>query len=293
MTVIASNMPGLREAADELILQADAERHHAGERRDADRHAEHRQRRAQLRLPEVAAARDRACREASSRRVTIARTSRARPIAPSSSVTVRCAYCSARPASCVTMMIVLPSRSLRSFSSVHDLARRAAVEIAGRLVGEQQVRLVRQRARDRHALLLAAGELARAVLLPSAEADRRRAGARAWRSRSSRGTPANIIASATFSAALIVETRLNDWKMMPTLRRRWRLSSTLDICARSCSKMRSEPSVRAIEPGDQVEQRGLAGAGGAEQPEELPFADRAATRRRARAPSRPPCGSAS
>ena len=57
-----------------------------------------------------------------------------------------------------------------------------------------------------------------------------------------RGTPANIIASATFSAALIVETRLNDWKMMPTFFRRWRLSSVLDICARSWSKMRSDPS---------------------------------------------------
>ena len=43
----------LREASDELILQAHAERHHAGERRDPDRHAERRQRRTQLRLPEV------------------------------------------------------------------------------------------------------------------------------------------------------------------------------------------------------------------------------------------------
>jgi hypothetical protein len=34
-------------------------------------------------------------------------------------------------------------------------------------------------------------------------------------------TPANIIDSATLSSAVIVGTRLNDWKMMPTLRRRW------------------------------------------------------------------------
>ena len=44
---------GLREAPDELILQPDAERDHAGKRRDPDRHAEHRQRRAQLRLAEI------------------------------------------------------------------------------------------------------------------------------------------------------------------------------------------------------------------------------------------------
>ena len=62
----------------------------------------------------------------------------------------------------------------------HDLARRAAVEIAGRLVGEQQVRLVRQRARDRDALLLAARELPRPMVLAAAEAHRleQRRGAR-------------------------------------------------------------------------------------------------------------------
>ena len=45
------------------------------------------------------------------------------------------------------------------------------VEIAGRLVGEQQARRVDQRARDGDALLLAAGELARRVALAIAEAD--------------------------------------------------------------------------------------------------------------------------
>ena len=41
----------------------------------------------------------------------------------------------------------------------------ARVEVAGRLVGEEQRGRVDQRARDRDALLLAAGELVRQVLL--------------------------------------------------------------------------------------------------------------------------------
>ena len=51
----------------------------------------------------------------------------------------------------------------------HHLDRRAAVEIARRLVGEQQRRLRDERARDRHALLLAARQLARLVIQPLAE----------------------------------------------------------------------------------------------------------------------------
>src|SRR5262249_34569938 len=45
------------------------------------------------------------------------------------------------------------------------------VERAGRLVGEQQLRLLRQRPRDRDALLLAAGHLDRLELRALAEAD--------------------------------------------------------------------------------------------------------------------------
>jgi len=41
----------------------------------------------------------------------------------------------------------------------HDLGRHVGVEVAGRLVGQQQHRLVDQRACDRHALLLAARQL--------------------------------------------------------------------------------------------------------------------------------------
>ena len=44
---------------------------------------------------------------------------------------------------------------------VHDLEREIRIEIAGRLVGETQRRIVDERARDRDALLLAAREIVR------------------------------------------------------------------------------------------------------------------------------------
>jgi hypothetical protein len=50
-----------------------------------------------------------------------------------------------------------------------DLVARLGVEVAGRLVGEHHRRLRDQRARHRHALLLAAGQLGRAVGEPIRE----------------------------------------------------------------------------------------------------------------------------
>src|SRR5215218_8058543 len=62
---------------------------------------------------------------------------------------------------------------------VHDLVAGLLVEVAGRLVGEQHVGLLHERAGDRHALLLPARELARHVARAVGEPDRveRREGA--------------------------------------------------------------------------------------------------------------------
>ena len=49
----------------------------------------------------------------------------------------------------------------------------AAVEVAGRLVGEDQRRVVDERPRDGDALRLAAGHLGRPVRRPARQADRR------------------------------------------------------------------------------------------------------------------------
>src|SRR4051812_27596516 len=52
-----------------------------------------------------------------------------------------------------------------------DLLRRSRIEVAGRLVAEQQPRPADQRAGDGDALALAAGQLAGPVIGPVAEAD--------------------------------------------------------------------------------------------------------------------------
>jgi hypothetical protein len=55
--------------------------------------------------------------------------------------------------------------------SGEDLVGAVAVEVAGGLVGQHQRRLEHQRARDRHALLHAAGQLARPLVQRIAQAD--------------------------------------------------------------------------------------------------------------------------
>ena len=82
---------------------------------------------------------------------------------PSRNVTMRFAY-AATSGSWVTSMIVMPRSSLSRVKSCHDVLRRLRVERAGRLVGQDQTRVVDERTRDRDPLLLAARELARVVV---------------------------------------------------------------------------------------------------------------------------------
>ena len=72
---------------------------------------------------------------------------------------------------CVTMMIVSPSWRFKSRSRRTIVAAGLGVEVAGRLVGEQDARPVDQGPGDGGPLHLAAGQLARPVLEPMAEAD--------------------------------------------------------------------------------------------------------------------------
>ncbi len=59
--------------------------------------------------------------------------------------------------SCVTIRMVLPSSRLRRSSSAEDFLARRAIEIAGRLVRDDERRIGDERARDCDALLLTAG----------------------------------------------------------------------------------------------------------------------------------------
>ena len=61
--------------------------------------------------------------------------------------------------------------AIEPLEDVHDLDARSRVEIAGRLVRQQQLRIVDERAGDCDPLLLAAGQLIRMVIEPLAEPD--------------------------------------------------------------------------------------------------------------------------
>src|SRR5215471_2260576 len=64
-----------------------------------------------------------------------------------------------------------PLFSIQFLKHLQDFYARLRVEVAGRLVGEQQRRMVYQRAGDGDALLLAAGELRRLVIESVTQAD--------------------------------------------------------------------------------------------------------------------------
>ncbi len=116
---------------------------------------------------------------------------------PSSMNTTVSATSRAKPISCVTTTIVMPvARELRI--DVEHLADQLGVERRGRLVEQHQLRLHRQRAGDRDALLLAAGELRRG---------RRRA---CRRGRRARAAPAPASRASLARLALDADRRLDD-----------------------------------------------------------------------------------
>ena len=72
--------------------------------------------------------------------------------------------------SCVTMTTAVPSL-LHAIEQLGDLFAGRAIELSGRLVGQQQHRPIGQRPRDGDPLHLAAGELRRAMVRAMGEAD--------------------------------------------------------------------------------------------------------------------------
>ena len=97
--------------------------------------------------------------------------------------------------------IARPSSRCRSFSSAQDLRLHHHVERGGGLVGDHERRVARERHRDHHALLLAAGELVRVVVDPPRRQARPARAARPpgpW-PRFSPAWPWTMIASAIWS----------------------------------------------------------------------------------------------
>ena len=130
----------------------------------------------------------------------------------------------------VTRMIVMPLCSFSSRRSLDHFLAGPRVEVAGRLVGHEDRRAVDQRPGDRHALLLAAGELAGVVVHPVAQAhlaehlDGALPSLPAGDARASTSS-----GSSTFSRALVRASRLKFWKTKPICRLRSLARASRDI----------------------------------------------------------------
>ena len=186
---------------------------------------------------------------------------------PSASTITRSAY-AATFGSWVTTTTVCPKLVDRLPQQVEHARSRLRVEVAGRLVGEDDGWARDQRPRDRDPLLLAAGELGGPVGRPVGRGRRSSSSGRASPDR--RRAPAIRSGSSTFSAASRTGTRLKNWKMKPSFSRR---SAVIPLSSRAVTSTPSTqalPAGRLVEPGEQVHQRRLARAGGADDRGQLP-----------------------
>ena len=107
----------------------------------------------------------------------------------------------ARSKLCVAISAATPVWLDQLQQLVEDVRGRLGIEVAGRLVGQQQPRRVGERARDRRALLLAARQLRRTVIEPLAEPHHARAAAVARFAAARLLEPAIICGMTTFSSA--------------------------------------------------------------------------------------------
>ena len=156
----------------DLLLRPAAERDEDHDRRDADDDAEHGQRAAQpVGAQGVQGDPERL---AGPHGAPTARRCSTRP----SRIAIRRPASAATSRSWVTTTTATPRSALRPPEDAHHVLAAAGVEVAGRLVGEQQRRLADQRAGDGDPLLLATGELARPVPEPVAQPDRVQRGGR-------------------------------------------------------------------------------------------------------------------
>ena len=149
-----------------------------------------------------------------------------------------------------------------------ELVARDLVERAEGLVHQQQRGLRDQAARDRHAHLHAARQLARQVageLVQARPAPARRARAA---SASARGTPARSSGSRTLACTRAQGISVGSWK---TKDRRW---PVLSICSTGLRHSSRRPLLGSQQAGDHLQQRALAAARRAEQRDELAFLHR-------------------
>ena len=146
---------------------------------------------------------------------------------------------------------------MRSRSSAQHLARAVRVEVAGGLVGEDELRPVHEGAGNGHALQLAAGELPRHALGALGETDRAEHGRHSPRAlcriAAEQGQwQADILRHAQVGQN--VEALENKTEAVPAQARERVVAERGELHAAE----RDRAAVGDVEPGDEVEQRRLA-----------------------------------
>ena len=144
------------------------------------------------------------------------------------------------------MTTVLPNSMLQLAQQGEDRLGVARVEVAGRLVGDDEVGVGDDGARDGDALLLAARQRARVVVEAVFEADdaQRRLGAA-----HALGLVECVSSSgsATLSRAESTGIRLKNWKISPTCRARQRASSSSVRSLSCCPATKTSPLVGPVD----------------------------------------------
>ena len=186
-------------------------------------------------------------------------------ISPAYMTATRCAISATTARSCVISSIDMPRLALQFAQQIEYLRLDRDVERGGRLVGDQQLGIARERDRDHHALLHAAGQLER-IFARGAAPDRGCRPRRAVRSRARRARRPRVRYAAPASRrsarpTVITGFRLSigSWKIMATRRprtsriaisglRQQVLAGELDRCRRRPARHRAtgaSPTMRS------------------------------------------------
>ena len=164
---------------------------------------------------------------------------------------------------------ILGGRQLRD--RLVDEARAGLVELAGRLIGQQQPRPVRERGAERDPLLLAAGELRGpgAELLAETDAAQQLLGARSPVAALGAETEPDQLARAQFwrQRLLVVLIEVAD-NLAPVAR-----AAASTERAQVLAKDSDRPGRGQVEPGEDAQERGLARAARAEHSQDLALGD--------------------
>ncbi len=161
---------------------------------------------------------------------------------------------------------------IQRLQQIEDLIARLAVEVAGRLVAQQQRRIGNDRARDADALLLTAGQLARLVLGAFAQSHQaqRCAGALATirgRQRGQQQRQFDVALGGQHRQQVVHLEHEADVIRAPAAE--LAVAHRVGALAGDFDRARGRP----VEAADQVQQRRLAGARRAHQRQEIPFGD--------------------